>query len=555
MGKILLKISLIVLHFLVALKADFNAEQCSLSDYMSNKRKQNLETLVQWIRQQGGKFNPKVEITFISDDNSFPRIGMIAKEGIDENEMIFDIPSQCFFTIGLPDINDDVLVHQGRRATITSINSDFSFDVEFEDYDDEEDIEKKNLHLNRIFKLNGDNIICDVINNLVEEMKQGNSSQFAPFVNFLRDEISGKKSPNHWSEQGKALLQEILNDELPPYNVVSKSWNYKCQTMSNDEDSFSAVKLPNDLKHIIFPALDIINHANGNILNTKTIKFNRTEGFSIEASRKIKAGEEIYHSYNFDNYDNEKDVTYGTAALFRDYGFVEKYPQRWFFPKHNYLKFDLHQTLSENNNSTHENFHIRWINIGFEDDITKLNAQLQRLIKFKQSKLKGRSDLIPKKELSIIMQYLHSLLNALKHATTTERKVHCDDDDIDGDLYYHDIDYFRSPYQTIRFMHNPITQDTCFMINNRFQSCASYRPHYHEIFVHYPARFLNEVKRVVFVGGGDSMLLHEILMYPSLELVVGLEIDQFVVRKSFQYFGTQPHWDNEKVSYSCFNLT
>ena len=44
------------------------------------------------------------------------------------------------------------------------------------------------------------------------------------------------------------------------------------------------------------------------------------------------------------------------------------------------------------------------------------------------------------------------------------------------------------------------------------------------------------------------MLLHEILKYSSLELVVGLEIDQYVVRKSFQYFGTQPHWDNEKVS-------
>jgi hypothetical protein len=67
--------------------------------------------------------------------------------------------------------------------------------------------------------------------------------------------------------------------------------------------------------------------------------------------------------------------------------------------------------------------------------------------------------------------------------------------------------------------------------------------------VHNTARYVDEIKRVVWVGGGDSMLLHEILKYPSLELVVGLEIDQKVTRKSFKHFGTQPHWDNEKVQW------
>jgi spermidine synthase/S-adenosylmethionine/arginine decarboxylase-like enzyme len=76
-----------------------------------------------------------------------------------------------------------------------------------------------------------------------------------------------------------------------------------------------------------------------------------------------------------------------------------------------------------------------------------------------------------------------------------------------------------------------------------------YRPHYHEIVTHLTARFLDRIKRVVFVGGGDSMLLHEILKYPAIELVVGLEIDQAVTRSSFKHFGTQPHWDNEKVQW------
>jgi len=68
--------------------------------------------------------------------------------------------------------------------------------------------------------------------------------------------------------------------------------------------------------------------------------------------------------------------------------------------------------------------------------------------------------------------------------------------------------------------------------------------------VHNTARYLeNDVKRVVFVGGGDSMLLHNIIQYPTLEKVVGLEIDQFVTRASFLHFGTRPHFDNEKVEW------
>ena len=68
------------------------------------------------------------------------------------------------------------------------------------------------------------------------------------------------------------------------------------------------------------------------------------------------------------------------------------------------------------------------------------------------------------------------------------------------------------------------------------------------------------------------MLLHEVLKYPKLEFVVGLELgmfriivvvfsllstsqlvlyvsDQTVTRGAFKHFGTQPHWDNEKVQW------
>jgi SAM-dependent methyltransferase len=58
-----------------------------------------------------------------------------------------------------------------------------------------------------------------------------------------------------------------------------------------------------------------------------------------------------------------------------------------------------------------------------------------------------------------------------------------------------------------------------------------------------------DIKRVIFVGGGDSGVLNEFLKYPSLELVIGLELDQFVTRLSFKHFKSRPHFDNPKVQW------
>jgi spermidine synthase len=45
------------------------------------------------------------------------------------------------------------------------------------------------------------------------------------------------------------------------------------------------------------------------------------------------------------------------------------------------------------------------------------------------------------------------------------------------------------------------------------------------------------------------MVLHEVLKYKELEKVVGLELDQQVVRTVFHRFGTQPPFDNDKVEW------
>jgi len=121
---------------------------------------------------------------------------------------------------------------------------------------------------------------------------------------------------------------------------------------------------------------------------------------------------------------------------------------------------------------------------------------------------------------------------------------------------HQDFDSSSSFYQEINWSEKVVTPsswtpeiDICMSLDDITQICSSYRPNYHEPFVHFPAAYLKEFKRVAFIGGGDSMLLHEALRYPSVELVLGLELDQKNVRESFRNFRTKPHFDDPRVQW------
>jgi len=107
----------------------------------------------------------------------------------------------------------------------------------------------------------------------------------------------------------------------------------------------------------------------------------------------------------------------------------------------------------------------------------------------------------------------------------------------------------RSFYQEVSWSENPNKPDVCMSLDDILQICHSYRPHYHEPYVHFPAAYMKEMKRVAFIGGGDSMLLHEALKYPNVEMVLGLELDQKVVRESLKHFHTQPHFEDPRVQW------
>lgn len=107
----------------------------------------------------------------------------------------------------------------------------------------------------------------------------------------------------------------------------------------------------------------------------------------------------------------------------------------------------------------------------------------------------------------------------------------------------------KSYYQDVAWSENANKPDVCMSLDDILQICHSYRPHYHEPYVHFPAAYLKEMKRIIFIGGGDAMLLHESLKYPNLEVVIGLELDQKVVRESLKHFHTQPHFEDPRVQW------
>lgn len=93
------------------------------------------------------------------------------------------------------------------------------------------------------------------------------------------------------------------------------------------------------------------------------------------------------------------------------------------------------------------------------------------------------------------------------------------------DLIYEKSESFYNDLSWTRYneFEHDVTDTTCLLLNSDIHSCKVFWPHTHETIVHYPASFIpkGEIKRVLFVGGGDIILLHEILRYPSLEFVIG----------------------------------
>jgi len=489
--------------------------------------------LIEWLRSRGGYVSPKLTIRRSDPFDPNSRFGMFAIDSLVPREKMLEIP---------------------RSALITD-----------EDGSDESD---------------EDVIECGTVRNLLKEMKLGDNSNFAPYVNYLLAQPWGQ-IPSGWSDSGKALLVGLLENHtsqvLPPLRpmVYSNKWQETCGGASSSrfEENAALLVAQRSWDNILIPVYDMMSHRNGEYLNTEsTTVHHKSKNIKVRADRGIESGEEIYTSYDMCKDCGARHDTYGTPDILRNYGFVELYPQRWIFPD---VKFNVEEDTDNDDND----LTVSWIGDPPTLEGVEYLHEVSTAMALAGKTMLGSNGNIPSNELDTIRKFNTAIYKAtsiaLKKSITEsegcvdgicdafvryddltedqkniEYEVHmCDNEEFYKFHEYRDVGSVQSAYQLISTATDPITKDTCFDLDNTVQICTSYRPHYHEMVVHYTARFLPKITRVLFVGGGDSMLLHEILKYPDLEMVVGLELDQQVTRNAFRHFGSQPHWDNDKVEW------
>ena len=595
------------------------------------------DTMMAWLQSDttchGGYAHAGVEFRRLPYKNN-RTYGVFAATDFQRNETLLEIPRDCillprrghvgdrveyFGSVEDEDDEDEEIL--GRITAVHSSNEAGTpelYDILFDDGDVAEQVK-----LGELFDFEEAPLNCATVRTLANELKLGSQSKFGPYIQYLWEtqQPSNELLPSGWSPAGQDLLRELVLPCNPgdededaikevPYGLLDTlvdDWFASCQSDPTDDiGNFAAtLTVMRAWDERLIPVYDTFNHRNGRWNNVDNDEYSvEHDKVRVYATRNIKAGEQLYISYNTCNDCGGRLDHYGTPEIMRDYGFVEEYPRRFFIP--GVMAFEL-DFPTEEDSATADNLQLTWL--GRQEpqlDFTRawLREQWSRLYDLNETALAVRDPRITSDhEWQVIVQYHDALVTALGAAWRSltgqdiasvsdadtvaclanqggvgdasvcslelnhyvdlmEQKVEeWTDQRPDTCEYFgtHDMqaeDYdtiepIKSHYQQMEFLvHRTYgTPDLCFDLEDTIQICESYRPHYHEMFVHYTARFIERVERVMFVGGGDSMLLHDILKYPTLKKVVGLELDQQVVRSSFRYFGSQPHFDNDKVEW------
>lgn len=104
-------------------------------------------------------------------------------------------------------------------------------------------------------------------------------------------------------------------------------------------------------------------------------------------------------------------------------------------------------------------------------------------------------------------------------------------------------------YQKLKFQYDQTIDNTYMKMDTWLHSASNFRAHYHESVIHVALQYVKNPKRVAYIGGGDNMVLAEVLKYPGIEKVVGLELDQQTCRSSMKYFGTTPAFHDDRIEW------
>lgn len=105
------------------------------------------------------------------------------------------------------------------------------------------------------------------------------------------------------------------------------------------------------------------------------------------------------------------------------------------------------------------------------------------------------------------------------------------------------VERLKSKYQFIDiYKPDPFDPNEKVMaIDTNFQFSSQNEQYYHEAFVHIPISMNNNIpQRVLVLGGGDGLLIRELLKHQEIEQIVHVELDEFVldIAKKREFFKT-----------------
>lgn len=359
--------------------------------------KQSTDALIQWIKDSNGYFHDSLEMKRIDPSDTTSYFGMFAMNDIKSNALLLSIPHERI----LEDPTDA--------------------DIEF--------------------------VQCGLIEHLADQLRLGDQSNFAPYVNYLLKTQPQGQLPSAWSTAGKELLMRVLGHEdfnwekamanlhrfgdlklkniLPPEEPITWVLDFHdaCGKDGYDFDKLdehaAMLVIQRGWDDVLIPVYDTLSHRNGNWLNTRSDENGVHNGdVNVYAKRDIKKGEEIYTSYNMCEDCGGRVKTYGTSELFRDYGFVENFPQFWIF---NFNDSEIKFRMDEAGHDEEEKSILRiteWVNGEPSDEIFHdIKILLEKV--FDGIHLLDHKDSHPnvkEYEWNKIDEYLHAMKIALEVA-------------------------------------------------------------------------------------------------------------------------------------------
>lgn len=186
----------------------------------------------------------------------------------------------------------------------------------------------------------------------------------------------------------------------------------------------------------------MINHDNGNYnirhLHDNYRRDNIDEtGHEIVTTKAMKAGDQLFNSYNRCNVCQEHLDWVGTPELFLEFGFVEAMPQRWLFDFAR-MKFDLDwKDGDESSGKLVVNFLVPPSEVG----ISLLREELVRLESFStlhRRKSYKEYEGMSKYELEMLWQYYDALCAALSNAVGSKATMSDDVWELDDNWWVKD---------------------------------------------------------------------------------------------------------------------